>query len=232
MASQFTAPILIPSGAPSQPLQRLPLSGRDASAEYDEAWLQQLLFRHPGALPIDEIDRAYSGAVPICTELYTPAGYIDALYATPQGKLVVLEAKLWHGPEARRTVIGQILDYAKELGRWTYEDLQRAVTRRTGRHGNALFDIVNDAVGGLNEPAFIDEVARSLRQDRDGIENDLDVPVEWNSEDGKHRVEAWTEFPDIRDPQCREAILDFLADRANRFVNAFRTRIQRIAEEH
>ena len=76
-----------------------------------------------------------------------------------------------------------------------------------------------------------DRLFERLRQDRDGIENDLDVPVEWNSEDGKHRVETWTEFPDIRDPQCREAILDFLADRANRFVNAFRTRIQRIAEE-
>ena len=166
MTSQFTAPILIPSGGQSEPLEKVPLSGDGTSADYDESWLQQLLFRHPEALPIEEIDRAYSGAVPICIELNTPAGPVDALYATPQGRLVVLETKLWRNPEARRTVVGQVLDYAKELSRWTYEDMQGAVTRRTGRRGNALFDIVNEAAAELNEAEFVDEVSRSLRQGR------------------------------------------------------------------
>ncbi len=35
---------------------------------------------------------------------------------------MLVEAKLWRNPEARRKVIGQILDYAKELSRWNYED--------------------------------------------------------------------------------------------------------------
>ena len=396
MASQFTAPILIPPGGPSEPLQKIPLTGDGTSANYDEAWLQKLLFRHPEALPIGEIDRAYSGAVPVCMELNTPAGPIDALYATPQGRLVVLETKLWRNPEARRTVVGQVLDYAKELSRWTYEDIQGAVTRRTGRRGNALFDIVNEAAAELDEAEFVDEVSRSLRQgrflllicgdgvregvamiadflerhgtleftfglvemavyrmpdssrlvqprvlaqsliakrtvirlaseeleaveddedgkkrleageyylrfwtdfaarlqlddpavpkpnpvrlgnvfvtmpkgsnswitvyryrrhntvgvyltcskgefgdrlferlreDRERIDEELAVPVEWTSEDGKHRVETFKQFPDINDPQYREAMLDYLAERTNRFVNAFRTRIQRIVEE-
>ncbi len=124
------------------------------------------MFKHPEALPIDEIDRSFTGAVPICTELNTPAGYIDALFATPEGKLVVLEVKLWRNPEARRKVVGQILDYAKELNRWTYEDLQREVSRRTGRHGNALFDIVAEITDGMDEAVFVDEVSRSLRQGR------------------------------------------------------------------
>ena len=130
MASQFTAPILIPSGGPSEPLAKIPLSGDGSSADYDEAWLQQLFFRHPEALPIEEIDRAYSGTVPVCKELSTPARPIDALYATPQGRVVVLETKLWRNPETRRTVVGQVLDYAKELSRWAYEDLKGAVTWR------------------------------------------------------------------------------------------------------
>ena len=92
--------------------------------------------RAPGRPAHD--DRAFAHPVPVCMELNTPADSIDTLYATPQGKLVVLEAKLWRNPEARRTVVGQVLDYAKELGSWTYEDLQREVSRRTGRHGNAL----------------------------------------------------------------------------------------------
>ena len=396
MTSQFTAPILIPSGSQSEPLEKVPLSGDGTSADYDEAWLQQLLFRHPEALPIEEIDRAYSGAVPICMELNTPAGPVDALYATPQGRLVVLETKLWRNPEARRTVVGQVLDYAKELSRWTYEDMQGAVTRRTGRRGNALFDIVNEAAAELDEAEFVDEVSRSLRQgrflllicgdgiregvatiaefleshgtleftfglvemavyrmpdsgllvqprvltqsliarrtvirlaseeleaveddeggeardeageyylkfwtefaarlqlddpavpnpnpvrlgnvfvrmpkgsnawitvyryrrlntvgvyltcykgefgdrlferlreDRARIDDELAVPVDWTSDDGKHRIESFKQFPDIHDPQYRDAMLDFLADRTNRFVNAFRTRIQRIVEE-
>ena len=399
MASQFTAPILIAPSGTSEPLQPIPLSRRDASVEYDEAWLQQLLFRHPEALPIGEIDRAYAGAVPVCIELNTPAGLIDALYATPQGKLVVLEAKLWRNPEARRTVVGQILDYAKELTRWTYEDLQREVSRRTGRHGNALFDIVAEATGPLEEAAFIDEISRSLRQgqflllicgdgiregvamitdflerhgtlqftfglvemavyqtpegallvqprvlaqslivkrsvislasagievteegddddserqltelehhflkfweefcaqlrlddasvpppnpttkgfvtlkmpagsnsgirlycrqsdkrvgiflkfargelgdriyarlkeDRACIDDDLGLPCDWVAEDSQHYVDSFRSIPDIRNSKYREQIMAFLADGANRYVNAFRHRIERIVEE-
>ena len=164
MSSQFTTPLLISHNGSSHSLKRIPLSARDSSIEYNEAWLQNLLFKHPEALPIKEIDPAFSNAVPICIELNTPVGPIDALFVTPQGKLVVLEVKLWRNPEARRTVVGQVLDYAKELSRWTYEDLQREVTRRTGRHGNSLFDIVNEASGELIEIDFVDEVARGLRR--------------------------------------------------------------------
>ena len=69
-------------------------------------------------------------------------------------------------PEARRTVVGQVLDYAKELSRWTYGDMQRAVARCTGQRSNPLFDIVNEAAFGLDEAEFVDEVSRSLRQGR------------------------------------------------------------------
>ncbi len=124
------------------------------------------MFAHPSALPIAEIDRSFANAVPICTELNTPVGPIDALYATPEGKLVILETKLWRNPQARREVVGQILDYAKELSRWAYEDLQREVSRRTGRSGNALYEIVADTAMDLDEADFVDELSRSLRQGR------------------------------------------------------------------
>ena len=38
------------------------------------------------------------------------------------------EFKLWRNPHARREVIGQILDYAKDLASWSYEDLQRQIS--------------------------------------------------------------------------------------------------------
>jgi hypothetical protein len=103
-----------------------------------EADIQALVHAHPGSLPIAEIDPMFAGAVPVCTELNTPAGAIDNLLITPSGLPVLVECKLWRNPEGRREVVGQILDYAKELTRWSSSDLQREVSRRLKRDGNPL----------------------------------------------------------------------------------------------
>jgi hypothetical protein len=63
-------------------------------------------------------------------------------------------------------VIAQILDYAKEFSRWNYDDLQRAVSAKTGRKGNALFEIVKESHPGLEESAFVDAVSQSLERGR------------------------------------------------------------------
>lgn len=145
-------------------MERIPLSGIDPL--YDEAFIQDLAFAHPTCLPVSEIDSAYEDLVPICCELNTPVGPLDILYVTPKGRVVVVEAKLWRNPEARRKVIGQILDYANELSRWNYEDLQREVSRITGKKGNALYEIVKQKHTDLDEANFVDEVTRSLKYGR------------------------------------------------------------------
>jgi len=161
---QYATPIIVGANGVSTPLQRLPISGADST--YDEGFIQDLAFKHPSCLPVTEIDRAFEGLIPVCTELNTPAGPLDILYVTPKGRLVVVEAKLWRNPEARRKVVGQILDYAKELSRWDYEDLQREVSRSTKRKGNVLFDLVAELYPETNEADFVDEVTRSLSQGR------------------------------------------------------------------
>ncbi len=166
LKSQFTAPILINEQGSSTTLERRPLRANNESS-YDENWLQKLLFDHPEALPIDEIDQSYLNIVPVCREMSTAAGPIDVLYVTPEGELIILEAKLWRNPEARRKVIGQILDYAKELGRWSYEDLQREVSRALAtkeRQQANLFNIVASKYPGLSEANFVDSVSRNLRR--------------------------------------------------------------------
>src|ERR1700749_185485 len=65
----------------------------------------------------------FSGAVPICRELNPPAGPSDNFMVTPSGLPVLVECKLWRNPEARREVVTQILDYAKELSRWSSSDV-------------------------------------------------------------------------------------------------------------
>ncbi|UGB36869.1 hypothetical protein [Frateuria soli] len=156
----YATPILIGAAGASR-LARLPLGG---GGDYDELFIQELVFEHPETLPVAEIDRAYEGLIPVCTELNTQAGPLDVLYVTPKGRLVVVEAKLWRNPEARRKVVGQILDYAKELSRWDYEDLQREVSRATKRTGNVLYELVRQRDPTLEEARFVDEVSRSLRE--------------------------------------------------------------------
>lgn len=122
--SQYGSPLII-RGDSVESFRRVSLSADASAGRYDEAFVQRLVFAHPETLPIGEIDDAYTPLIPVCTELNTPAGPLDALFVTPSGRLVIVEAKLWRNPEARRKVIAQVLDYAKELARWGYEDLQR-----------------------------------------------------------------------------------------------------------
>ena len=56
------------------------------------------------------------------------------------GRIIILEAKLWRNPESKRKVIAQILDYASELTRWSFEDLEREVSRRLDTGGSRSSD--------------------------------------------------------------------------------------------
>jgi hypothetical protein len=187
--TQYAAPLFVDHDGDAVLLERVPLAGSDSS--YNEAFIQDLVFDHPRALPVSEIDRAYEGLVPVCKELNTAAGPLDVLYVTPQGRLVIVEAKLWRNPEARRKVVGQILDYAKELSRWDYADLQREVSRVTNRKGNALYSIVREQHAGVEEAAFVDEVSRSLAKGRflllvvgDGIREGVGAIAEFLEQSG------------------------------------------------
>ncbi len=167
MACTHPLPILISDQGSGILLERIPLTGAAGTGAYNEDWLQDLLYKHPQSLPITEINPSFAGLVPICRELLTPAGPLDVLYATREGRLVVLEAKLWRNPEARRKVIGQILDYAKELSHWSYETLDaaiRAAVRRDQGTAKSLFEVVSEQHGELDEAQFIDAVSRNLRR--------------------------------------------------------------------
>lgn len=150
-------------GAP-EILPRVPLGAGVSAGSIDEATLQDILFRYPRALPVANIDPAYAGLIPVCKELITPAGYIDALFVNHLGRLAIAEFKLWRNPQARREVIGQILDYAKDLASWSYEDLQRQVSLALGKTGNTLYDLVRERCPEVNEAEFVDNVTRHLRR--------------------------------------------------------------------
>ena len=170
--------------ASAETLQRVPLGASPAQGGVGEAFLQDLLFRFPETLPTAAIDAAYAGAVPVCRELSTQAGYVDALYVNPLGRLTLAEFKLWRNPQARREVIGQILDYAKELASWGYEDLQREVSKTLKRPGNVLYELVREQAP--DEAEFVDRVTRHLKRGEflllivgDGIREDVEHIVDF-----------------------------------------------------
>lgn len=132
----------------------------------NEAWLRDLLAGHPDLLPIEEVDPSFAPLVPLCTELSTEAGPVDAVFISPSGRLTLVECKLWRNPEARRKVIAQILDYARAVSQWSYADLQRRVAAATGLKGNAPFEAARKLKPDLDEAAFIDATARALREGR------------------------------------------------------------------
>ncbi len=134
--------------------------------DVDELTIQNLVFKYPASLPISEIDESYNPVIPVCTELNTPVGPLDIFMITPSGEIVIIETKLWRNPEARRVVVAQILDYAKELSKWAYEDLQRELNRRLKRQGNTLYEIAKESNSEflLNESDFVDTVSMNLKK--------------------------------------------------------------------
>ena len=169
-ASRYGQTVYLPKLEDSRavPLRRRRLEARPGVGGYDENWLQRLLFETPEVLPIGEIDPASAPAVPLCRELPTAAGSIDLAYVSEQGLLSIVECKLWRNPEARRIAISQILDYAKEISRWSYEELNHAVRRATKRPGdtNTLFDLVREQNDTIDEQTFVDDVTRNLENGR------------------------------------------------------------------
>jgi hypothetical protein len=107
-------------------------------------------------------------------ELPLPSGLVDNLYATPDGELIIGETKLFRNPEARREVVGQIMDYAKDLTALTYETLNKAILKAEAPDGNGghpkagLYEAVASVHGyeQINEEQFIDSVSRNLERGR------------------------------------------------------------------
>ena len=185
MGRQHCAPLLVEAGQrDAVALQPLSFSAGDLA--FSEADIQAFVHAHPTSLPISEIDPMFVGAIPICTELNTPAGPIDNFMVTPSGLPVLIECKLWRNPEGRREVVGQILDYAKELSRWSSSDLQREVSRRVKSDGSSLLDLVRAADPTVDEVEFNDALTTNLRRGRflllivgDGIREGVEAIAEY-----------------------------------------------------
>ena len=162
---QFVTPVLVRDGE-ATPLRRVPFDERT----FDELALQDLLFAHPALIPAGDIEPLFAGLRPLARELPVGGGFLDLIFMNGEGYLTLVETKLWRNPEARRTVVAQIIDYASHLSTWTYDELRQAVLscrhNDAGASSDPLVDLASDGDDDIDERAFVDRMNRNLRLGR------------------------------------------------------------------
>jgi hypothetical protein len=119
------------------------------STEFQEDWLQRLIHNYPDILPLDYINEDYAPPISLGREIMG----IDNLLISPSGLITIVETKLWRNPESHRTIVAQILDYAKTLAKWSYKDLDHAVSSYLGKTEKtpiSLYQNVKKAFSSIN----------------------------------------------------------------------------------
>jgi hypothetical protein len=129
-----------------------------------EVFIQGLVHDHPDLIPMEDIEPAFMPLISVCRELETSAGYLDNLWVTPAGGLVIGECKLVRSPQARREVVAQALDYARALSSWTYETLTTQIAKAR-KDTCSLWSLVSEDAD-MDEAQFVDAVERRLRVGR------------------------------------------------------------------
>jgi hypothetical protein len=126
-----------------------------------ESELQKLLVESPSIITIDEIIEGTSPLVFAVSEFGLPgSGASDVLAFSPQGDIAIIECKLATNPEAKRKVIGQILEYAAYLWRMSYEEVDGRIRKLKGK---SLADLVAECVDGeWDEEQFRENVKQTL----------------------------------------------------------------------
>ncbi|SRR6266496_4510766 len=170
-------------------LERIPLNEKT----FSEECLQKLIHENPSILPIKDIESGFSPLISIGREVQTSAGFIDNLFISPEGYLTIVETKLWRNPQARREVVGQIIDYAKELNSWSFSDLNNTV-KKFNRFFNNKSDGLIETIrkykefDEYEEQFFIDNVSKNLKRGRflllivgDGIRESVEEMIEYLS---------------------------------------------------
>lgn len=159
------SPHVVSLGENDEPPSARKLSRRSLQEGTDEVWLQELLHARPELLPVNLVDeRVQEPLTPLGMEVSVPSGYIDNLMISANGHPVIIETKLWRNPEARRSVVSQLLDYAAYVRTWDYQQLENAWREHTDDQGSLWERVAPDNCD--NEADWVDLVSTNLRLGR------------------------------------------------------------------
>lgn len=168
-------------------LSPVKLSGEDG---FSEAWLQKVLFENSSLLGAADLSGGLDPILPISRELPLRGAsskvFLDIFAVRRSGRPVLVECKLWRNPQARREVIGQILEYAALMSGLTYSDLEAQLKASNAISAGGLYPHVAERDDNpIEEKNFIDSMSQCLARGDfdlviagDGIRSDVVSVVE------------------------------------------------------
>ena len=203
MTKSRGVPCLISPSAQFRLLERIVLG----SGNFDESWLQALIHDRPEILPINQIEPGFGRPIALAREVRCGHGKVDNLYLTPTGEIILVEAKLWSNPQARREVVAQALDYVAALMSLTYEKFETAIINAESS-AKSLYACIEDQPDALSQIEFIDAVSNNLARGRilvlivgDGIRREAEaLGALLQSHAGAHFTFALVELAAWRNP--------------------------------
>ena len=162
--------ILLIDGRKVTPLNKTEFTG--------EGKLQDYLEEYPTLIPLGDIVESASDLICIGREVGAGSGSMDLLCIDKDGLLTVVETKLRRNREARREVIGQIIEYASCVSQWAADDVYRLASEYFAKStrvpesykGKTLEAIMQEIIG----PELLDE--------------DFRTKIEQNLRDGRIRL--------------------------------------------
>lgn len=194
MASQIGNPGLIKlAGKESTCAQLDRRSMKREEAGYHEDLLQALIAGSPSLLPIRDFLPTTTSVISLATEFRLnvgdKAGFIDNLLVTNEGRLVLVETKLWSNPESTREVIAQVLQYGMALTALSLREIESRLNLPDARTIHD-FAVQNGGLTSLVED-FEDALERHLRRGEllylvvaDGISVSVERLAHWLDEGG------------------------------------------------
>jgi hypothetical protein len=163
----YGVPIIVGQGGSISRPKRIPFTEK----MLQEGWIQERIRENPELLPINDIEPVFCPLISVGREVSTTSGYIDNLFLSTQGYLTIVETKLWRNPEARREVVGQIIDYAKDISQWTFNDLEKVVREYNKKYRNQNMGIIDtirllEQIDEQDESLLIDTISNNLKNGR------------------------------------------------------------------
>lgn len=121
-----------------------------------ETQLQKLLYDSPELIPTYEEDKP---AVFVREAGLPGSGYTDLLGVDGNGNILVVETKLARNDEARRKVIGQVLEYAAYLWKMSFEDFDSLFRSRAA---TPVLDLLEVKIPEIVRDEVRDSISRNL----------------------------------------------------------------------
>lgn len=183
---------LIDQDSTVTPVARLPKSHK----AFHEKWVQDLLYNNPQLLPVQQLKPDAGEFLPIDIEVpFADVGKADLVGVTTGGYPVIVEAKLWRNPQARREVMSQLIDYIKEMVKKDYGWFEKLwTTSRSKNTPQSLFKAASDiSTIEIDEIEFADRIGHACQEGDvlgfivgDGIQHGLSELVSHLTKNSPH----------------------------------------------